>query len=386
MADYDRFWELHITGTNGHYDFAPSIRDQVNHHLEAHDDKLTAKRLLVTPKDHRGPGIISRVANGDKGLPPTGYVATCISVIDMATPTNTVDDRALVAWINDPAHVGKLRINAHGNGMGQVGMADGMGSDYKVFYQNADAVVTWLVANGLAAVTTARADSLAGKKNTNGLITVNLAVCMGARSGTTPAELNWGATNTKPADGSAADKVARALAKAGLKGVEVTASNEITMDGANGKSGQWGRTFGLGGGQAPFVFRKSGRVDAWDISPTDDMSGAVITVPDGWHVSPNILSWGATISPPADFDEYIAQGATPSAGWHIKNKQGDRIEIPGGWLVDQPKKIIQAPLGFVAKSNGKFRGGTLSSIPDASPFVGMGQRLAHSATKARVIS
>jgi len=163
MAEYDRFWELHITGTNGYYDFAPSIRDQANHQLEAHDDKLVAKRLLVTPKDHRGPGIISRVANGVKGLPPQGYVATCLSVIDMATPTNTPDDRALVAWINDPAHVGKLRINAHGNGMGQFGMADGAGADFKVFYRDADAVVAWLAANGLAPVATARADSLAGK-------------------------------------------------------------------------------------------------------------------------------------------------------------------------------------------------------------------------------
>jgi hypothetical protein len=383
MADYDRYWELHITGTNGFYDFAPSIRDQQRYQMATHGTKLTGKRLLLNPKDHVRPGIVQRKPIGDKGLPAQGYVASCLTVIDMASGIKDPDDRAIIAWVNDPGHIGKVRVNAHGNGMGQIGMADGAPPDFRVFYRNANEIVSWMVANGLAPVGSPSQKSLAGSKNSRGLITFNLAVCMGARHDKEPATLNYWQTNSTPAPGSAARLIAEALGKAGLKGIEVTASNEITMDGASGVAGQWGRTFGLGGGQAPFTLLRSGDIVAWNIVKTGQ--GVEIAVPDGWTVSSNLFSVGGTISPPAGYTQWTAVGGTPSAGWQIRNSGGDQIEIPAGWLVDRTAGKIQAPLGFKCVSKGGSRGGTLASIPDA-PFTGMGQRLAHSAAKTREIS
>ncbi|HYK35074.1 hypothetical protein [Alloacidobacterium sp.] len=133
-----------------------------------------------------------------------------------------------------------------------------------------------------------------------------------------------------------------ALTGAGLKGIEVTASNEITMDGASGVAGQWGRTFGLGGGQAPCMYLHNGDLVAWDIQKAGQ--GVQIIVPDGWTVSSNLITPGGTISPPAGFNQWNRLGATPSADWHILNGQGDRIEVPAGWLVDGEKHTILPPL------------------------------------------
>jgi hypothetical protein len=383
MASYDRYWELHLTGTNGFYDFAPSIRDQQRYQMNTHGATLPSKRLLVNPKDHNAPGIIHSKPIGIKGLPDQGYVASCLAVSDMASAVQDTDTQAIVAWINDPGHIGKMRVNAHGNGMGQIGMADGPPPNFQVFYRNATEIVAWMVANGLAPVDSPRVKSLAGDKNSRGLITFNLAVCMGARYGTDPATLNFWKTNSSPAPGSAARLISQALGRAGLKGVEVTASNEITMDGASGVAGQWGRTFGLGGGQAPFTLKANQDIVAWNIVKTGQT--VQIDVPDGWTVSPNTFSPGGTISPPAGFNQWTAVGATPSAGWKIRNVGGDQIEIPAGWLVDQAAGKIAAPLGFKLTSKGSAKGGVLASLPDA-PFTGMGQRLAHSIAKTREIS
>lgn len=383
MANYDRFWELHVTGVNGFYDFAPSIADQERYQLATHGATLTGSQILVNPTQSPGPCVINSLPVPPMGLPAQGYVSSCIGIQDLASGARSANDQVLTTWINDGAHIGKLRVNAHGNGMGQIGMADGTGPLHPVHYRDADAIVIWLLANGLAAVGGPKVSSLAGNKNSRGLVTLNLAVCMGARYDTQPATLNWSRTNSSPANDSAAHRIVTALTGAGLKGIEVTASNEITMDGASGVSGQWGRTFGLGGGQAPCMYLHGGDLIAWDIQKAGQ--GVQIIVPDGWTVSANLITPGGTISPPAGFNQWNRQGATPSAGWHILNNQGDRIEVPAGWLVDGGQHTILPPLGFKLTSNGKGRGGVISSIPDA-PFTGMGQRLAHSVAKTRSIS
>lgn len=383
MPSYDRFWELHVTGVTGFYDFAPSILDQRTYQLATHGATLTAKRTLVRPKAHVAPGVINRHPIGVKGLPAQGYVATCATVAELAAGVVNAEDQAVVAWINDPAHIGKLRINAHGDGMGNIGMANG-GRPLPVLYIEANEVVSWMRANGLAKIVTGTTGSRAGTKNTNGLITINIAVCMGARHGTTPAELNYWQTNSTPAPNSAAARVAKALTDAGMTGIEVTASNEITMDGASGRAGQWGRTFGLGGGQAPFLVDSRGESHAWDMVKAN--GGVTIRVPHGWNVSEDFFGPSGTISPPPAFTDWTASGVTPSAGWVIRSTT-ESIEIPAGWMVNQAKRAVHPPLGFTVKSGGKNKGGTLTSLVEPNaPFTGMGQRMAHSACKARVIS
>ena len=387
MADYDRYWELHVTGTTGFYDFAPSIRDQRAYQLNTHGAHLPGHATLVWPDDLNIPGVINPLLL-PPALPDAGYVASMVTVTDLGAHTVHATTQALAAWINDPAHKGKLRVNAHGNGVGQIGMADGTGPIYPVTYVNAAEIVTWLAANGLAAIVTTRTGSLAGDKNRHGLVTVNLAVCMGGRSGTTPASLNFMQTNSDPAPGSAVDGIARAFAAHGMRGIEVTGSNEITMDGASGVLGQWGRTFGLGGRQVPELVRRGDRPVVWDLRKPGT-GGVEIVVPDGWTVNP---AWfgrpGGTLAPPAGFTAWAAQGATPSAGWVIRNAvRGEQIEVPPGWIGDQLRGVILPPLGFKITSNGAGRGGLLTSITEANaPFTGMGQRMAHSAAKVRVIS
>lgn len=387
MASYDRYLELHITGTNGFYDFAPSIRDQRTYQSNTHGARLPTTRTLVAPDDLRMPGPIHALPL-PPDLPDAGYVASMVTVTDLAARTIHPTTQALAAWVNDPAHIGKLRVNAHGDGVGQIGMADGTGALFPVTWVNASEIVAWLAANGLAAIPTARGDSLAGSKNQRGLITVNLAVCMGGRSGVTPATMNFLQTNSNPAPGSAVDQIARACAARGMTGIEVTGSNEITMDGASGVAGQWGRTFGLGGRQVPELVRRGGRPVVWDIR-RPAVGRVEVVVPDGWTVEP---AWfgrpGGTLSPPAGFTAWAASGATPSAGWVIRNPVSqDQIEVPPGWIGDSTRGVIVPPLGFKLTSNGARHGGILANIiePNA-PFTGMGQRMAHSAAKVRVIS
>jgi hypothetical protein len=383
MASYDRVWELHLTGRNGFYDFTASIKDQRDYQLTRHPGDLLESLLLVDPTTLKKPGIIGELPIPSMGLPKKGYVATCLPVSEMLLGS-APQHRDMVAWINDPGHVGKLRVNSHGDGMGRIGMADGTGQDFPVHYVDADKLVEWLVASRLVRVDTLRVGSVAGKKNANGLITINLACCMGARHGTTPATMDWFAANSTPAVGSAAHKVAVALGKAGLTGVEVTASNEITMDGASAVLGQWGRVFGLGGNQTPVQYASNKDVVAvWDIKKVG--TGVEIIVPDSWTINTGIMS-AASISPPVQFVAWQAIGTTPSAGFKILSNDGGWVEVPAGWIVDQPAKKILPPLGFDAKSNGSGKGGVLKSVKDDTPFTGMGQRMARSITKCRAIA
>jgi hypothetical protein len=361
MPNYDRFWELHITGTNGYYDFAPSINDQRTYQTAQHAAQLPASCMLVTPTNLVAPGIITGLPSPPQGLPNQGYVASALTIQDMATPVVSHQFQELVAWINDAGHLGKMRVNAHGDGMGQIGMSDGV-APLPVHYRDAASLVAWMVANGLAPAGGPTVRSLAGSKQSRGLVTLNLAVCMGGRYDVTPASLNLWQTNSSPALNSAADRIARAFGQNRLSGIEITASNEITMDGASGVAGQWGRTFGLGANQTPSMRPSVGLSRPFDIQRNPQ--GVRIMVPDGWTVTANFIGVGGSIEPPAGFNTWTMNGATPSAGCTITNAQGDAVDVPPGWIADRTNHKIVPPLGFRCKSNGNGRGGYLESIAD----------------------
>src|SRR5258708_906523 len=106
----------------------------------------------------------------------------------------------------------------------------------------------------------------------------------------------------------------------------------------------------------------------------------LIEVPDGWNVTQN------AIEPPPGSAKWKLNGTTPSARCPIRYANGDAVYVPTGWIVDLVNHKIIAPLGFRGVPSGPQQGGYLESIPDNTPFTGIGQRMAHSITKIRVIS
>src|SRR5215813_6747142 len=54
MADYDRFWELHVIAPNGWYDFANGIAGQHKHQVEQHAAQLQGSMMLLEPLNAAG--------------------------------------------------------------------------------------------------------------------------------------------------------------------------------------------------------------------------------------------------------------------------------------------------------------------------------------------
>lgn len=373
MAEYDRFWELHVIAPNGWYDFANGIAGQHNHQLEQHAAKLLGSMMLVTPLDAKGADTVTPVALGGRHPPQSGYVASAVSATEIIAATVSADVQALVSWVNDPGHVGKLRINAHGDGMGRLGMADSAAHDAAMTWMNGDAVAAWLAANGLTAAASEWVSSLAGKKKRNGLVTITMAVCMGARHGAAASQMNLSGTSSSPAPNSVVARVVGELRRRKLTGIEVTGSNELTI--IHSQSGKFYRSVGmppLGGG--------------WDTS-ADRMS---IKVPIGWTVKPNWIRPGGEIEIPKRYAyRPLPENTQRSSfnGWelYVAGDAEDTVTIYTGWSVDPPRRVLEPPLGWRVKSGGTDRAGTIWRMPGGRDE-GAVELLAHSAAKVREIS
>jgi hypothetical protein len=369
MADYDRFWELHVIALNGWYDFANGITGQHNHQIEQHTAKLQGSMLLLTPLGAAGAATVTPVALGGRNPPQSGYVASAVSAADVVAATVSADVQALVAWINDAGNIGKLRINAHGDGMGRLGMAHSAAHDAPMTWMNGDAVVVWLVANGLSAAASEWVASLAGKKKRNGLVTVT----MGARHGGAAAQMNFSGTSSSAAPNSVVARVVGELRRRKLPGIEVTGSNELTI--IHSQSGKFYRSVGmppLGGG--------------WDTS-ADRMS---IKVPLGWTVKPNWIRPGGEIEIPKRYAyRPLPENTQRSSfnGWelYVAGDARDIVTIYTGWSVDPQRRVLEPPLGWRVKSGGTDRAGTISRTPGGRDE-GAVELLAHSAAKVREIS
>jgi hypothetical protein len=382
VANYDRYWDLHITGITGWYDFAPQIDEQMFYQVTTHPGELPNGRILINPPNPRVPSVVTALPIGGMNLPAAGYVASVVALDNISNHNVNADVQALAAWINDTGHVGKMRLNCHGNGRGQIGMGTA-GMPAPVTWIDASHVVAWLIANGLAAVHTTTVASLAGSKREYGLVTLSVAVCMAARYETTPATMNLMGTNSSAAPASAVAQIVTSLRTAGIRGVEVTGSNEITVMGSfalglHSTPGQLVRVLGLGMNQVPDG-------GGWAIDRKDGVFS--ITVPNGWNVSSNWASRGGTVNIPTGF-QFRAfptnTGNHPSNGWElIDNAKGVTVTVPEGWIVDRQNRTILPPLGWHVRPNfGWNTGGRIESDPLPSPM----ERLAHSPAKVRDIS
>lgn len=395
MPAYTRYWDLHLTGQGGYYEFTSLIQEQLEYQMTAPGDagkptRFTRSVNLVIPPNLDTPGVIQNAALGAVTIPNECFVVSMLDLNKLAnTPTYTDPDlRKLVTWINDPAGVGKLRINCHGDGMGQLGMGDKpnvlstLFGRPKMTWVAAGHLIDLLVANGLVATGGPTSPSLAGPKLDNGLITINLAICMGGRFGATPATADPAAPNSRPAPRSAVSQILTRLRNSHIHGIEVTGSNEITMMSNPGHNGQLGRTLGVGMNQLP---------GGWDLDP-----GPAITVPAPFNVNP-----AGTIDIPVGWT--VDAGPSnpsrqPSRGWILAPGPGQpplnsfifpggKCEVFAGWIVDATARLIHPPRGWVTTSAGPNAGGQLK--PDAATsgeFVMLWERLAHSAAKVREIS
>lgn len=224
---YDRYWDIHISANNGWYDWAPYIR--ANAAYQSGKVRPGSQPLFLTTSSPV-PGPIADVPIPPAGLPDTGVVASVIKVqlLDSRNPVpalKAAELTALVRWIDDRSHVGKLRLNAHGDpgGAGVIFMGDRLqGTAGR--QQDAALVggfVELLRAHGLQ--TSSRLNlstyhSWFGKGGTvgrGGLCTINLAICHSSRSGV----LGGNATI------SGVEQIARSLKNDRVYGIEVTGSD-----------------------------------------------------------------------------------------------------------------------------------------------------------------
>jgi len=231
-------------------------------------------------------------------------------------------------------------------------------------------VVDWLARNGLNAGGVQRQARLQGLKN------INVAVCMAARSGVSPATYSSWSRTSSAAVGSAVERIVSRLRALRIHGIEVTGSNEITVS-ANGVVA---RVLGVGMAQAP---------DAWNLDMTRQGT-YFIDIPDGWTVTSFLTTRGGEVTIPALYainPEPANPNREPSGGWFLTHNnaasaQPQQVGVPGGWILDEQRRIIKPPLGWNVTSRGGSRGGQLSPPAGA----GLTERLAHSPYKVRELS
>jgi hypothetical protein len=348
MASYDRYWDLHVTGKSGYYDFADSIQEQGNYQTQRHSEQLPTFRMA-----------------GGGSLPEQGCVASIVRVDELETLKSSEQFAQLTAWVSSARDGGKLRVNAHCDGNGRLGMTESADRTRPLSWTNARKLVDWLWTNGL--------------EEPGKLKTIALAVCMGARNGTRPARHQSGWLLRGPtlssAPGSAVHQVLRALRARQLTGIEVTGSNEVTIMGAK-QPGQLARVLGLGANQIP-MGTSMAAADVWDID-YDREGRTVIMVPRGWRVRAD------SVDIPTQFrmlpsDDNLDQ--SPSGGWVLKMTDQE-VFVPLGWIVDTRARSIILPLGWVGASRGPQLRGTITS-PRKNDVGAFGERLAHSPDKVR---
>jgi hypothetical protein len=178
---------------------------------------MEQRLILINPEGDAEPTTLQSEPTPLE-LPNTGYIASVVSLNDVAAQTESGDVRRLVQWINDSDHVGKIRFFAHGNQSGQVSMPTGSSNkDWdRVWPQD---LVKWLCQNGLAQKDQGFLSDLGRKvarvvSQLKGLVTVCLHFCYAGKQ--TPEH------GQPTLLRSAVDRVAQELTNANLRSIKVT--------------------------------------------------------------------------------------------------------------------------------------------------------------------
>jgi hypothetical protein len=291
-------------------------------------------------------------------LAAAGYLAT---MVDFRDVMNAVEDRSVataIQWL--VGKKSKLRINAHGDGEGNLEM--GVNESNKMRMSSAR-LVDWMVANGL--------------KTAGEWKTFSLFVCMAARFKDIPAGREE--EKSSPATQSSVWNVADALGKHGINGVKVTGANEVTwgvhdLDGIT-------TTGGLQPGQGVQMIALPA---GWHF----DQAAMTLTAPDDWKIESrmhegrtrlllSLTQSGARVAP------------NPNGGWDFE-ASGKRHYVPlAGWTVDNKGALLIATDGWRHAGGRVLRydgsGGTVG-IRTASGVVQIVERLAKSGAKFAAVS
>lgn len=379
MADYDRFWDLHISAQSGWYDFATLIETQGVQQWVAHREQLPDALNLITPRFAMGPTFIYPVPLGSTPLPHTGWVASMVRIDQILNRQRDKDFQALVAWVDSPVHVGKLRVNVHGNLDGTFTMGDRR-------HVYGDQLIDWLAANQLKEVQW----TSSGKKRSSGLVTLALFACYSARYGAESVAGGANGTSGSLVPGSAMARVVSGLRRHKLHGIEVTGSNEAQVAGGH---------FWVQGARSRVVGPPPLSTDG---SWTRGFDGRSVQVGRGWTVSPSPSGYGGTVTIPARYT--VHPGPTnphrkPPQGWLlVPTARGSAqmpirdedarsawaVQIHEEWTVDEHARSITPPLGWRLRSNGADGGGTLEHTTGGLDRTV--ERLAHSPYKVRFVS
>jgi len=291
-------------------------------------------------------------------LAAAGYLATMVDFRDVA---KAVEDRAVasaIQWL--VGKKSKLRINAHGDGEGNLEM--GVNESNKMRMSSAR-LVDWMVANGL--------------KTAGEWKTFSLFVCMAARYKDIPAGTEE--DKSSPATQSSVWNVADALGKHGINGVKVTGANEVT----------WG------------VHDLDGITTTGGIRPGQSVQ--MIAMPAGWQFNEQTM----TLTAPNDWkiESKVHEGKTrlllsltqtgakvaanPNGGWDFE-ASGKKHYVPlTGWTVDNKNALLIATDGWRHAGGLALRyvgSGGAVGIRTASGVVEIVERLAKSGAKFAAVS
>lgn len=245
---YDRFWDIHLTANNRYYDWGGDIRPMADYQA----GKVGGSALYLVPES-KGPDFCYPIRIGLPLLNPKlanmqkGVVASVVTVDELneaASRTDSNDDvaKALVAWVANQDAKGKIRLTAHGDEAGRIGMYPD-GNHRGLEGTQARNLAKWLINNGLKARDSATRDSTtrpgrvggaaaamaaslgllkASDPTTpahpGGLLTVALCVCCGAVG-------NYGDHATIPA----VEQVSREFFFHGIRGITVTGTMDTSI-------------------------------------------------------------------------------------------------------------------------------------------------------------
>jgi hypothetical protein len=291
-------------------------------------------------------------------LAAAGYLATMVDFRDVA---NAVEDKAVasaIQWL--VGKKSKLRINAHGDGEGNLEM--GVNESNKMRMSSAR-LVDWMVANGL--------------KSAGEWKTFSLFVCMAARYKDIPAGTEE--EKSSPATQSSVWNVAEALGKRGIIGVKVTGANEVTwgvhdLDGIT-------TTGGMQPGQAVQMIAMP---TGWQF----DQQAMTLTAPPDWKIESKMHE-GKTRLLLTLTQKGAKVAINPNGGWDFE-VAGKTHYVPlAGWTVDTKTVSLIATDGWRHVGGLRLRyagSGGAVGIRAANGVVQIIERLAKSSAKFAAVS
>ena len=288
-----------------------------------------------------------------------GYLGISVPMAEISGSIVDPEIGKMIAWIV-AGGASKIRFNAHGDGEGNLQMAENIERVGLVNkHISADCIAAWLTANGLA-----RAGNLK---------TISINICMAARHKLTPAVLNNG--QYTPAEGLAVALLAGKLGELSVHGIKVTGSNEV-VDSRVTAGGVRTPMSGQLGDTQPFRKISIPRGFAFD------RATFTMTVPEGWTITDKIIH-GSTlcaIKPPSNWTVRVISG-----DFTFEGSGKDYSISNAGWIVTTSTKEILSAEGWtrVDGRNMRFAGtGGVSMLEELEGKLTILERLAKSNAKA----